>query len=104
MSQSKQKKQSPKPGSARNYFPIVLALGGVILIGFAVWALGLGKSQSKAATEVTGAPSLKVDKEKVDLGDVKLGEWVQVSFEITNQGDQPLSFQESPYVQLAAGC
>jgi hypothetical protein len=47
---------------------------------------------------------LKVDKEKVDLGDVKLGQTVMVSFQLTNLGDKTLKFTKAPYVEVLEGC
>jgi hypothetical protein len=59
---------------------------------------------SLAAIEVKGSPSLKVDQEKIDLGDVKLGKTVEVTFMLTNVGDQPLRFSKAPYIEVAEGC
>ena len=59
---------------------------------------------AKAAIEVNGSPSMKVDKEQVDLGDVKLGQTVEVTFQVTNVGDQPLRFEEQPYIEVVEGC
>ena len=56
------------------------------------------------APEVTGAPRLKIDPESIDLGDRKVGQVVDVSFEITNVGDQLLRFTEAPFIEVAAGC
>ena len=50
----------------------------------------------------TGPQSLQVDKEKVDLGDIKLGQLVSVAFELTNTGSQPLQFTE-PAVYRSQG-
>jgi hypothetical protein len=54
--------------------------------------------------EVTGAPKLKVDKSDVDLGDVQLGQTVEVAFELTNAGDRQLRFTDVPYVEVVEGC
>ena len=76
---------------------LFLGLGGLFLIGAAFLVLrGNQKPQTLAAIEVQGAPSFKVDKEQVDLGDVALGQTVQVSFQVTNAGDQPLRFSADP--------
>ncbi len=84
---------------------LFLALGGVFLVGMAIILLrGNQASQNLAAIEVNGAPSLKVDKEMVDLGEVQLGQTVKVSFNLTNVGDQPLRFSEQPYVEVVEGC
>ena len=53
---------------------------------------------------MNGAPSLKVDQDKVDLGDVPLGKTVTVSFQLSNVGDQPLRFNQAPYVEVVEGC
>jgi hypothetical protein len=47
---------------------------------------------------------LKADKEKVDLGQVKLGQNVKVAFVLTNVGDKPLRFTEAPYIEVKEGC
>ncbi len=84
---------------------LFLSLGGMFLIGAAFLLFrGNQNPQSLAAIEVNGAASLKVDKEQVDLGDVRLGQTVQVSFQLTNVGDQPLRFSEQPYIEVVEGC
>jgi hypothetical protein len=45
-----------------------------------------------------------VDKEQVDLGDVKLNQPVEVTFQITNVGDKTLRFEEQPYIDVVEGC
>lgn len=104
MSQTKPKKYPSKRKKQKNqWLPLIFVLGGGLLILAAF--LGLrGKSTPSADIEVTGAPSLKADKESVDLGDVKLGETVEVSFQLTNVGDQTLRFSEEPYVEVVEGC
>lgn len=84
--------------------PALLGLGGLAFLVLAVLALRGGNSDSKATIEVNGAPSVKVDKEQVDLGDVKLGRTVEVTFKITNVGDQTLRFNEQPYIEVVEGC
>lgn len=63
-----------------------------------------GSAQPKAEVTVKGAPSLNVDRNQVDLGDVKLGQTVAVSFVIANVGDKPLRFSEPPYIEVVEGC
>jgi hypothetical protein len=102
MSQNKPKKY-PKKRQKQRWLPILIALGGLLLVALAFLALR-DKPAPGAAVEVTGAPSLKVDKEKVDLGDVKLGKTVDVSFKLTNVGDETLRLEEQPYVEVVEGC
>ena len=80
----------------------------IIVAGLAVIVAAIAGSNNAASVkptlEVSGAPALKVDKEKVDLGDLRLGQTVQVSFDVTNVGDQPMRFKEKPYVEVVEGC
>ncbi|HEX7974789.1 MAG TPA: DUF1573 domain-containing protein [Anaerolineales bacterium] len=84
--------------------PILLGVGGLLLIAAIFLSLKGGGSGSKVAIDVKGAPSLKADKENIDLGNVKLGKTVEVSFQISNTGDQPLRLTEAPYVEVVEGC
>jgi hypothetical protein len=103
MSQQKNKKNQ-KHGKKRKAWLMVLLFGiGLLLVVGAVLAL-VKPSQSKTTLDGTGSPSLKVDKEKVDLGDVQLGRTVQVSFELTNAGDKTLKFTKAPYIEVLQGC
>lgn len=81
---------------------ILFSVGLLLVIG-AVVALRK-PPEPKAAIEVTGYPSLKVDREKVDLGDVPLGQTVEVKFRLMNVGDQPLHFSKAPYIEVLEGC
>ncbi len=85
--------------------PLMLSLvGGVVLVGVILYAFFGNAPAPKAAIEVNGAPRLKVDKEKVELGDRTLGTEVDVSLQVTNIGDQPLRFADKPYVEVVDGC
>jgi hypothetical protein len=87
------------------WLPFVLSAAGVLVLGgllLAFWGSGLGRRQ--AAVEVAGSPRLMVDQQKVDIGQVPLGQQVQVKFELANVGDQTLRFTEAPYVEVKEGC
>ena len=103
MSQNTHKGRSRRYGG-RPVWPLaVLGAGGFLLLLGAVFAF----SQPSKSGEIigdSGTPILTVDKEKVDLGDVKLGQTVQVSFQVTNAGDGTLRFIREPYVEVKAGC
>lgn len=86
------------------FWPLAMAAAGVFLLALVAITIFNRPSKPGAAIEVSGAPSLKVDQEKVDLGEVKLGQTVQVSFELTNVGDQALKFNEVPYIEVLEGC
>ena len=79
-------------------------MAGVALIVVALVGSSNNQSGGHHKPQVSGGPALQVDQEKIDLGDVPLGETVSVKFEITNVGDQPLRFTQKPYIEVAAGC
>ena len=84
-----------------------IVVGVLVLAGaaFAFWQSSNSSGPSASFTpEAQGAPRLQADKQKVDLGNVQLGQTVQVSFEITNTGDQPLRFAKDPFVEVVEGC
>ena len=102
---SKKNKRFGRKSKGTQHRWLFLLFGGILLVGLTFLLLReKPASQPLASIEVHGAPSLKVDKEQVDLGDVKLGRTVQVSFRLTNIGDQPLRFSEQPYIELVEGC
>lgn len=89
----------------RRWLPLALIAAGAVVVAGAVWAiLGSRSLGAQVPIEVTGAPRLKADKARVDLGDIRLGRTVDVSFQIANVGDQPLTLTEAPYVTVAEGC
>jgi hypothetical protein len=93
------KKEEPKKAG-----PLLIAIAGFVLILMA--SLALVRPASGAFQDLfgSGEPSLKVDKEKVDLGNVKLGKSVSVSFQVTNVGNKTLRFSKAPYVEVLKGC
>ena len=85
-------------------WPLILLFGGVALLVFGVASALRKPSEPKAAVEVNGSPSLKVDQQRVNLGDVKLGQTVDVKFQLMNVGDQTLHFTKTPFVEVVEGC
>ena len=79
----------------------ILAAAGLLLLAAVVWSAW---PRPAAAPEVRGSPRLKLDRDRVDLGPVKLGSWVEVKYRLTNSGDQPLRLTEEPYVEVVEGC
>ena len=75
MKQKKTKKYT-RHSKQTTSWPLLLVIGGVLLLAGAVFAFNR-PSQPKAPIEVTGAPSLKVDQEEINLGNVKLGKKVE---------------------------
>jgi len=103
---SNKKKKYPKQRQVqaqKNRQTLLIILGGVVLLAVALF-FTFRKPTTFYTPQVTGMPSLKADREKLDLGSIKLGTPIKVSFELTNVGDQPLTFKEEPYVEAREGC
>jgi multisubunit Na+/H+ antiporter MnhB subunit len=83
---------------------LLMVGGGLILLVTGVWFALFRSDKSEASTEVVNSPRLQIDKEVVDLGEVTLGNTVEVTFKLTNIGDQPLRFSEAPYIEVIEGC
>lgn len=85
---------------------IALVAGGLILIA-ASFAIANAASKNRAdlsLVEVSGQPSLKVDQEIIDYGDVKLNTNLDFTLRLTNVGDQPLRISETPTIEVKEGC
>ena len=83
----------------------MIALGGALLLFGSIALIQIENAKDPYVPEVNGAPSLKFDKDKVDLGDVHLGETVSAAFEYTNVGDETLYLdKEKTYVEVVEGC
>ncbi len=102
MSQFKNKKKLRHHRKKQSWPLFLLLGGGLLLIIGAIFAFR--KPESKVAIEVAGSASLKVDQQRVDLGDVKLGRTVDVKFKLMNVGDKPLRFSKAPYIEVVEGC
>ncbi len=85
-------------------WPLFLLFGGVLLLIIGASFAFRKPPLPKAAIEVNGSPSLKVDKQRVNLGDVKLGQTVDVKFTLMNVGDKTLRFSKAPYIEVTEGC
>ncbi len=104
MSRSRSRPASSKKSQKRSVALFLTLWFGASLLGLGLFAVLRDGSGSTYVPEVTGAPRLEVDREKLDLGDVRLGREVTASFTLANVGDQPLRFTREPYVKVAAGC
>jgi len=61
-------------------------------------------TQHNVTPQVKGAPHLTTDRDVQDFGSVKFNNTVEAVFELTNVGDQDLTFSEPPRVELVEGC
>lgn len=89
---------SKKNKRQKQKFPWAIAvLGGILLI---VAAFLFARQNSDGG----GTPSIAVDQQKIDYGDVKFGVEKTFAIQVTNIGDGTLRFKEKPYIQVLEGC
>ena len=84
----KQRKTFPWP---------LIVFGGILLIVAAFFFANNGGDGG-------GTPSIAVDQQKIDYGDVKFGVNKTFSVKVTNTGDGTLRFKEEPYIEILEGC
>lgn len=90
----KHKRQKQKPR-----FPwVIAAIGGVLLVA-AVFLFA-----NQGGGDGGGTPSIAVDQQKIDYGDVKFGVNKTFAIKVTNTGDGTLRFKEDPYIEVVEGC
>ena len=82
----------------RKSFPwSLVAIGGVLLLIATFFISNQGGASS-------GTPSIAVDQQKIDYGDVKFGVEKIFAIKVTNTGDGTLRFKEDPYIEVLEGC
>ena len=77
----------------------IVAIGGVLLLMAAFFLANPG-----GAADGGGTPSLAVDQQRIDYGDVKFGVNKTFAIKVTNTGDGTLRFKEEPYIEILEGC
>jgi cell division septal protein FtsQ len=106
MNKTKARIQERRRRKRKRNMLIAMIAGGVLLItsGIFIAKNALENRPDSSLIEVSGQPSLVVDKELIDYGDVKLNTNLTFALNLTNVGDQPLKISEDPYVEVAEGC
>lgn len=80
-------------------FPwVILAIGGAMLVIAAFLFARQGGGDGG------GTPSIAVDQQQIDYGDVKFGVNKTFAVKVTNTGEGTLKFKEEPYIQVLEGC
>jgi hypothetical protein len=83
----------------RKRFPwLFVALGGVLLIVAAMFLANRGGGDGG------GTPSIAVDQQRIDYGDVKFNVEKTFAIKVTNTGGGTLRFKEEPYIEVLEGC
>jgi hypothetical protein len=92
------KNQKYRKQNQRKNFPWLLIVlgGGLLLLAAVLFANRSGGGG--------GTPSISVDQQKIDYGDVKFGETRSIAVKVTNAGDGTLRFKEQPYIEVVEGC
>jgi hypothetical protein len=90
------KKQRKQKQNNKLFLPLII-LGGVLLTVAAFYFSNQGGG------DVGGTPSIAVDQQKIDYGDVKFGVNKTFAIKITNTGDGTLRFKEEPYIEILEG-
>src|SRR5215207_4690315 len=94
MSKKTKKKQKRQPQK----FPWLIITLGAALVTAAFLFLRPGEDYSG------GTPVISVDKQNIDMGYIKLGEYRTIKIKVTNTGDGILRFKEQSYLQVVEGC
>ena len=82
----------------RREFPLPLVIFGGILLIVAAFLF------ARQGGDGGGTPSIAVDQQKIDYGDVKFNVEKTFAIQVTNTGDGTLRFKEEPYIQVLEGC
>ncbi|MBI5955069.1 MAG: hypothetical protein HY865_25720 [Chloroflexi bacterium] len=90
------KKQKKQKQNNKLFLPLII-LGGVLLIAAAFYFANQGENGG-------GTPSIAVDQQKIDYGDVKFNVEKTFAIKVTNTGDGTLRFKEEPYIEVLEGC
>ena len=93
------KKSKKYKKQKRQRFPwLLLTLGG-ILVAAAVFLFA-----RQGGNGGGGTPSIAVDQQRIDYGDVKFNVEKTFAVKVTNTGDGTLRFKEEPYIEVLEGC
>ena len=89
-------KKNKKRKQQKKQFPwYLLALGGILVV---VAAFLFTRQDG------SGTPSIEVDQQKIDYGDVRFGVNKTFAIKVTNTGNGTLRFKEEPYIEVVEGC
>jgi len=94
--QNRHKTGKQKQKRSFPWIPFVLGGAFIVVAAFLFARQGGG--------EGGGKPSIAVDQQQIDYGDVKFGVEKTFGIKVTNTGDGTLRFKEKPYIQVLEGC
>ena len=79
-------------------FPWILLVVGGVFVALAVFLF------ARQGSSGDDTPSIAVDQQKIDYGDVKFDVSKSFAIKVTNTGDGTLRLKEKPYIQVLEGC
>jgi hypothetical protein len=79
-------------------------LGLAVVVGLFAWGLIPGAQGRGDAAQHRGGARLAVDRDLIDFGQVRYGQYVEARFRLKNVGDQPLRLPPSPSIEVVEGC
>jgi hypothetical protein len=79
-------------------------LSAALVIGLAGGILIPGTGGQSDAGQYRGGARLSVDKDLIDFGVVRYGQFVEARFRLKNVGDQLLRLPSSPPIEVVEGC
>ena len=91
------KKYKRQKQKKKNIPWLLLALGGTLVFIAAFFFARQNGDGGKT-------PSIAVDQQKIDYGDVKFGVNKTFAIKVTNTGDGTLRFKADPYIEVLEGC
>ncbi len=89
-------KKNRRKKQRRSFSWPLVVFGGILLAA----AVFLFSNQGGGG----GTPSIAVDQQKIDFGDVKFGVNKTFAIKVTNTGDGTLRFKENPFIEIVEGC
>lgn len=102
----KSPKHAPRNAQRASSGNLFIFVGLLLIVGV-VLAIILSRSSAQNASfvpQVSGAPRLEIETDRVDHGRVSYSTVVESVFPIRNVGDQPLKVLREPRVELVEGC
>ncbi|HEU0295771.1 MAG TPA: hypothetical protein VFR47_23730 [Anaerolineales bacterium] len=81
----------------KNFPWYLLAIGGILVV---IAAFLFTRQNGDGG----GTPSIVVDQQRIDYGDVRFGVNKSFAIKVTNNGDGTLRFKEDPYIEVVQGC
>ena len=96
----KQNRHKTRKQKQKNSFPVILlVLGGAFIVVAAAFLFA-----RQGGGDGGGTPSIAVDQQQIDYGDVRFGVEKTFAIKVTNTGDGTLRFKDAPYIQVLEGC